>query len=189
MTKLGVYSTRFALPNRFGRTESTQCTFSTQDSLSSSQIRGKVPRAYERWPAIGSGGLAGHTGGGWAFDVAYLVNSSLEPKDRRAWQAGLIDDYLASLQEHGGPAISFADAMLAHRQQSFWPYTAWAFTISCAAYQPKMQPVETCLAIVGRTATAIDDLDAFSAVVLRAPKGYGPRGFRTPPPCSVLPPT
>jgi hypothetical protein len=56
--------------------------------------------------------------------------------------------------------------MLAHRQQCFWPYTAWAFTIGRAAYQPKMQPVEICLAIVGRTATAVDDLDAFSAVGL-----------------------
>jgi len=29
-----------------------------------------------------------------------------------------------------------------------------------------MQPVDTCLAIVGHTAAAIDDLDAFSAVEL-----------------------
>jgi hypothetical protein len=29
-----------------------------------------------------------------------------------------------------------------------------------------MQPVPTCLAIVGRTPTAIDDLDAFAAVGL-----------------------
>jgi hypothetical protein len=29
-----------------------------------------------------------------------------------------------------------------------------------------MQPVPTCLAIVHRTATAIDDLDAFAAVGL-----------------------
>jgi Phosphotransferase enzyme family len=104
--------------------------------------------------------------GGWAFDFAYLVNSSLEPEDRRAWQASLIEDYLAALQVHGGPTITFDEALLAYRQQCFWPYTAWAFTIGRAAYQPKMQPVETCLAIVGRTATAIDDLDAFSAVGL-----------------------
>jgi hypothetical protein len=102
--------------------------------------------------------------GGWAFDFSYLVNSSLEPEDRRAWHQGLLEDYLASLQKHGGPDISYADAELAYRQQSFWPYTAWAFTIGRAAYQPKMQPVPTCLAIVRRTATAIDDLDAFAAV-------------------------
>ena len=104
--------------------------------------------------------------GGWAFDFAYMVNSSLEPENRRAWQAGLIEDYLAALQTHGGPVISYDDALLAYRQQCFWPYTAWAFTIGRAAYQPKMQPVETCLAIVRRTAAAIDDLDAFSAVGL-----------------------
>jgi aminoglycoside phosphotransferase (APT) family kinase protein len=104
--------------------------------------------------------------GGWAFDFAYLVNSSLEPENRRAWQAGLIEDYLDALRAHGGPTISYDDALLACRQQCFWPYTAWAFTIGRAAYQPKMQPVETCLAIVRRTATAIDDLNAFSAVGL-----------------------
>jgi hypothetical protein len=104
--------------------------------------------------------------GGWAFDFAYLVNSSLEPENRRAWQAGLIEDYLAALRAHGGPEISYDDALLAYRQQCFWPYAAWAFTIGRAVYQPKMQPVETCLAIVRRTATAIDDLDAFSAVEL-----------------------
>jgi Phosphotransferase enzyme family len=104
--------------------------------------------------------------GGWAFDFAYLVNSSLEPENRRAWQDGLIEDYLAALQVHGGPMISYNDAWLAYRQQCFWPYTAWAFTIGRAAYQPKMQTEETCLAIIRRTATAIDDLDAFSAVGL-----------------------
>jgi aminoglycoside phosphotransferase (APT) family kinase protein len=102
--------------------------------------------------------------GGWAWDFAYLVNSSLEPEDRRAWQRGLLTDYLESLQAHGGPAIRYGDAELAYRQQSFWPYTAWAFTIGRAMYQPKMQPIPTCRAIVRRTAAAIDDLDAFAAV-------------------------
>jgi len=54
--------------------------------------------------------------------------------------------------------------MLSYRQQSFWPYTAWAFTIGRATYQPKMQPVDTCLAVVRRTAAAIDDLNAFDAL-------------------------
>jgi hypothetical protein len=104
--------------------------------------------------------------GGWAFDFAYLVNSGCEPDDRRRWQDSLIAEYTTTLRDLGGPAISFDDAMLAYRQQSFWPYTAWAFTIGRAPYQPKMQPVDFCLAILRRTAAAIDDLDCFAAVGL-----------------------
>jgi hypothetical protein len=104
--------------------------------------------------------------GGWSFDYSYLVNTGLEPADRRAWQDDLLRKYLEELSHHGGPEIGFADAMLAYRQQSFWPYTAWAFTIGRAFYHPQMQPVPTCLALVHRTATAIDDLDAFAAVGL-----------------------
>lgn len=102
--------------------------------------------------------------GGWAFDFAYLINSGCEPEDRRAWQQGLLEDYTAQLAEHGGPSISYDDALLAYRQQAFWPYTAWAFTIGRASYQPEMQPVPTCLAVVRRTAAAIQDLDSFAAV-------------------------
>ena len=54
--------------------------------------------------------------------------------------------------------------MLAYRQQAFWPATAWLFTIGRAFYQPQTQPVPTCLAVVRRTASALVDCDAFSAV-------------------------
>lgn len=102
--------------------------------------------------------------GGWAFDFAYLVNSGCEPEDRRLWQEDLLRRYVQTLQEAGGPTIGFDAAMLNYRQQSFWPYTAWAFTIGRAPYQPKMQPVDTCLAVVRRTGAAIDDLDAFGSL-------------------------
>ena len=117
----------------------------------------------------GAMGLADWQGllqGTWAMDFAYLVNSGLEPADRRAWQEDLLRHYITELPKHGGPVLDYDEAFLAYRHQSFWPYTAWAFTIGRAFYQPKMQPVPTCLAIVGRTATAIDDLDAFAAVGL-----------------------
>jgi aminoglycoside phosphotransferase (APT) family kinase protein len=99
--------------------------------------------------------------GGWAYDFAYLVNSACEPEDRRKWQHDLMELYLERLAEHGGEAPSFDDAWLAYRQQCFWPYSAWAITIGRAFYQPKMQPVPTCLAILRRTSAAIADLDAF----------------------------
>ena len=128
--------------------------------------------------ADGRMGLADWHGtmqGGWAFDFAYLVNSACEPEDRRRWQEGLMQLYLERLAEHGGEAPDFDDAWLAYRQQCFWPYTAWAFTIGRAFYQPEMQPVPTCLAIVRRTAAAIDDLDALRGDRVGGPTCQGNR--------------
>lgn len=87
-----------------------------------------------------------------------------EPDDRKAWQDDLLTSYLEALHAAGGPRIPLSEALLTYRQHAFWPYTAWAFTIGRAFYQPKMQPVETCRTLVRRTATAIHELDAFDAV-------------------------
>ena len=65
-----------------------------------------------------------------------------------------------------GVAPSFDDAWLAYRQQCFWPFVAWVFTIGRAWYQPEMQPVDRCLAIIRRTGAAIADLDSFGAMNL-----------------------
>ena len=102
--------------------------------------------------------------GGWAWDFAYFVGSACEPEDRRVWERDLLQGYLEGLAAAGGKAPTFDEAWLAYRQQLFYPYSAWAFTIGRAFYQPKMQPVDTCLAIIKRLATAIDDLDSFAAL-------------------------
>lgn len=117
--------------------------------------------------AAGAMGLCDWQGllqGNWAFDVAYLINTGCEPDDRKAWQDDLLTAYLDALAAAGGPRLAFGDALLTYRQHAFWPYTAWAFTIGRAFYQPKMQPVETCLTMTRRTAAAIDELDALGAV-------------------------
>jgi Phosphotransferase enzyme family len=104
--------------------------------------------------------------GGWAYDFAYAVNSACEPEDRRDWERGLLQTYLEALAEFGGVAPEFDDAWLAYRQHSFWPLTAWLFTIGRAWYQPEMQPADRCKAIIRRTAAAVDDLDSFGAIGL-----------------------
>lgn len=117
--------------------------------------------------AAGAMGLCDWQGllqGSWAFDVAYLINTGCEPDDRKAWQDDLLNAYLDALSGAGGPRLAFSDALLTYRLHAFWPYTAWAFTIGRAFYQPKMQPVDTCLTLVRRTATAIHELDSFDAV-------------------------
>jgi len=102
--------------------------------------------------------------GGWSYDVAYFIGSSCEPEDRRAWEKELLELYLEELASAGGKAPDFDEAFLRYRQSLFYPYSAWAFTIGRAWYQPKMQPDEISLAIIKRLATAIDDLDCFDAV-------------------------
>ncbi|AXK86079.1 Phosphotransferase enzyme family protein [Nocardia farcinica] len=102
--------------------------------------------------------------GGWAHDFAYTVNSGCEPADRREWDRELLTAYLDELGELGGKAPSFDEAWLAYRQQSMFAYAAWAFTIGRAAYQPKMQSEETCLTLLRRITTAIDDHDSLGAL-------------------------
>jgi len=102
--------------------------------------------------------------GGWSYDVAYFIGSACEPEDRRNWEVELLELYLEALSRAGGKAPDLDEAMLRYRQSLFYPYSAWAFTIGRAFYQPKMQPDEISLAIIKRLATAIDDLDCFEAV-------------------------
>lgn len=102
--------------------------------------------------------------GGWSYDVAYFITSACAPDDRRAWERELLEHYLEHLAIAGGVAPELDEAMLRYRQSMFYPYSAWAFTIGRAWYQPKMQPDEISLAIIERIATAIDDLDCFGAL-------------------------
>lgn len=102
--------------------------------------------------------------GSWAFDVAYTITSGLEVADRRAWERELIAFYIDRLCAAGGPALPLEAAWLAYRQQSLYPYFAWMITIGRSALMPEFQPAEVCRAIVHRTATAIMDLEALTAV-------------------------
>ena len=119
---------------------------------------------------ITSDGRMGHTDwqgtmrGGWSFDYAYLVSTALEPEQRREWDHELLEHYLECLVTEGGPAPSYDEAWLRYRQGVFYPYSAWAFTIGRAFYQPKMQPDEISLACIKRVAAAIEDLKSFEAV-------------------------
>lgn len=102
--------------------------------------------------------------GGWGHDFAYTVNSGCEPEDRRAWAEELLRAYLEELAEAGGSAPDFDTAWLIYRQQSMFAYAAWAFTIGRAAYQPEMQSKETCLTLLRRITSAIDDNRSLDAL-------------------------
>ena len=104
--------------------------------------------------------------GGWAYDFAYFVSSACEPENRREWDRDLLELYLERLTEHGGKPPTTEDAWRSYCQQLFYPWSAWAFTIGRAAYQPHMQPDQYSLAILKRMSHAIIDNNAFSAIGL-----------------------
>jgi hypothetical protein len=104
--------------------------------------------------------------GSWAFDYAYLLATATEVEDRRSWEAGLLDFYLAQLAEAGGARIAPDDAWQAYRQATFYPYFAWTYTLGRGRLQPRFQPDEVSLVMIERIAAAIDDLDSLSAVGL-----------------------
>ena len=104
--------------------------------------------------------------GGWAYDFAYFVSSACEPENRREWDRDLLELYLERLTEHGGKPPATEEAWRAYCQQLFYPWSAWAFTIGRAAYQPRMQPDEYSLAILKRMSHAIIDNNAFDAIGL-----------------------
>jgi hypothetical protein len=102
--------------------------------------------------------------GGWGYDYTFMVGSSCEPDDRRAWEHDLLELYLDRLAEAGGKPPGFDEAWLVYRRQLPYPLSAWAFTIGRAAHQPKMHPPATCRAMIKRLATAVDDLDSLAAL-------------------------
>jgi hypothetical protein len=102
--------------------------------------------------------------GGWGYDFAYTVGSAIEPEDRREWDRELLEFYLEHLTAAGGKPPAFDEAWAIYCQQLFYPYSAWAFTIGRAAYQPKMQPDHRSLAILKRLSAAIDENRSFDAL-------------------------
>lgn len=104
--------------------------------------------------------------GSWAYDFTYALTSALSVEDRRAWDQDLLRFYLDRLQAAGGPAISFDDAWLQYRRNTFYSYFCWLSTIAGSAKgtTPDMQPRQVSLDIIHRTANAIKDLDSLKAI-------------------------
>ena len=94
-------------------------------------------------------------GAHWARDVVYTISSSLSADNRRAWEMELLKFYLDRFAEGGGPKVAFADAHKYYRQHLFSTLAWWTSTLIVATTQPR----DAILAIIGRIATTIDDLD------------------------------
>jgi len=102
--------------------------------------------------------------GGWAYDVAYAVASSLTVDDRRLWERDLLAFYLDRLHAAGGPRLDFYEAFRTYRQHMPYPYLCWLMTlVGQSSVTPDMQKEYVSMNIVERSAHAIDDLETLKA--------------------------
>ena len=96
--------------------------------------------------------------GPWAHDVTYLLISSLDMLDRRAWEAPLLRHYLAALSDLGVDAPSFDEAWHAYRQQIIYGLYYWL--VNPIEFQLE---VNNC-AVAARFALAAVDHAAFDCL-------------------------
>lgn len=95
----------------------------------------------------------------WGRDVAYTIASSLTVDSRRVWERALLAGYLQRLREAGGPIEAFDESWNFYRRHLFSALAWWTCTLAIGTTQPR----DASLTVIGRIATAIDDLDALEA--------------------------
>lgn len=61
----------------------------------------------------------------WSLDVSYFIIAALDLPDRRRWEGGLLQHYLACLASHGIAAPSFESAWLDYRRDVVWGLLIW----------------------------------------------------------------
>ena len=94
--------------------------------------------------------------GSWAHDVGYYLQSALSQEQRRRWERGLIDHYVARLAAEGGPQLTQEEAWDAYAIQPLYGFLTWMATF------PEMQGEETCRTTVRRFADAAVELDTLN---------------------------
>ena len=103
--------------------------------------------------------------GSWAVDFAYLVTSSLDPDERRAWERDLLALYLDTLDlPTGQVAPSFDEAWLAYRQQTLHGLYNWLFVAGIGDGQTLMHSGDIAASNLRRMASAVDDLDTLGSL-------------------------
>lgn len=103
--------------------------------------------------------------GGWAVDFAYIVTSSLEPEDRRAWEKDLLAFYLDALELPADQAKpSFDQAWLAYRQQALHGLYNWLFVAGIGEGATLMHSGMIATNNLRRMATAVDELETLDAI-------------------------
>jgi hypothetical protein len=91
--------------------------------------------------------------GSWSHDVGYFIVASLAVADRRAHERTLLRHYLGELTRAGAPAPDFAAAWPLYRLTPPFGLGTWLHTLSGGGFQP----IDECLATIGRFAAAYAD--------------------------------
>jgi hypothetical protein len=94
--------------------------------------------------------------GHWAHDVTEFIVAALDIADRRTAERGLIERYVAALNEHGVDGLNVEAAWNVYRRHT-------AYTFHWALCQPEWQPEPVCLANAERACAAIADHDSLGA--------------------------
>ncbi len=92
-------------------------------------------------------------------DVAYLLSTALDPDIRRLHERSLVENYGQILIEKG-IRINMSHLWDRYRAHLVYPFEAMIVTLAVG----DMMPLESNLELIRRTAVAVEDLDAFSAL-------------------------
>ncbi len=105
------------------------------------------------------------TQGHFARDLAYALSAALAPPDRREWERGLVERYLAGLSEFEVEPPSFDAAWNAYCSQMMHALWMWTITLCHSRFLPAMQTEETSLAMIERISIAMADLDSIDVAL------------------------
>ncbi|WP_188823502.1 phosphotransferase [Novosphingobium indicum] len=107
----------------------------------------------------------GPTLGHWSRDIAYSMSAALSVENRRAWERDLLALYREEMLSLGVEMPSLDEVITLFRRQLFTALAYWTITLRHPPTMPDMQPENATIEFIKRISTAIDDHDAFAAVV------------------------
>jgi hypothetical protein len=93
-------------------------------------------------------------------DIAYFLSTALEPETRRCHEVGLIAIYTQCLENNGIEDIDATILLQRYRAHLVYPFEAMLITLAIGG----MMNLKSNHELIRRTAAAIEDLDAFSAI-------------------------
>ncbi|WP_198328239.1 aminoglycoside phosphotransferase family protein [Methylovulum psychrotolerans] len=93
-------------------------------------------------------------------DVAYFLATALEPEQRRLCETGLLARYARQLHSHGITDVDIGQLNGRYRAHLVYAFEAMVVTLAVG----DMMPTASNLELIRRTATAVEDLDAFAAL-------------------------
>ncbi|MCF7967181.1 MAG: phosphotransferase [Methylobacter tundripaludum] len=103
-------------------------------------------------------------------DVAYFLSTALSPEMRRLHEAELLAKYAQALADNGVAGVDNDLLMQRYRVHLVYAFEAMIVTLAVGG----MMNLDCNLELIRRTAAAVEDLDAFSAVRIKA---LGGRSF------------